>query len=121
MGRDESRRAKGMCMGREAAHLLVEDAEEEVRAVRLQGVWRPPAAGLTTCGAQGLAVDVSWQACEDRCVGRCVYLGVQSSQDTSQSSDRTLHSLPPGHFTACYEGGKDILGSSCGARLTADG
>ena len=35
------------CMGSEAAHLLDEDAEDKVRAVRLQGVWRPPAAGLT--------------------------------------------------------------------------
>ena len=26
------------CMGSEAAHLLVEDAEEEIRAVRIQGV-----------------------------------------------------------------------------------
>ena len=36
------------CMGSEAAHLLVEDAEDEVRPVRMQGFCRPPAAGLTT-------------------------------------------------------------------------
>ena len=43
------------CMGSEAAHLLVEDAEEEVRAVRMQGVWRPPADCLTTCRAHRAA------------------------------------------------------------------
>ena len=54
-GTRSARTMQGVCMGREGAHLLPLDADVEVRAVRMQRVWRPPAAGLTTCGAHRAA------------------------------------------------------------------
>ena len=40
-----------VCKGREGAHLLLLDADDVLGAARMQGVWRPSAARLTTCRA----------------------------------------------------------------------
>lgn len=54
---------QGACMGSEAAHLLPLDANVELGAVRIQGVVRPPVAGLTMPGAHlraSVELTVSW-------------------------------------------------------------
>ena len=58
-----------VCKGWEAAHRLLEDADVEVRAVRVQGVWCPPVAGLTVCRAHlaaAGAVKLGQSWCEGR-------------------------------------------------------
>jgi hypothetical protein len=108
-GTRSARTMQGVCMGREGAHLLPLDADVEVRAVRMQRVWRPSAAGLTTCGAHRAASGAIMPALSGRS-------GPSSSKHAKQRS-QTARRRPAEGRRAWRAGSERWVGSRATSAL----